>query len=411
MATAKLEYVPNDSPSCRPFVVHFTNGNLNHGLHKKLNKKIKFACYQWADHADERKKHRRTLVAETDEMEYTGQNFGEFSRSNTMCKYVLGVYNSNTEVMKMYDTEIITLQPKVLVDANLNNVEDSQESKPILSYTEKNDLLTEAFRSSKMKKSMVSRLRNKVDHTNLGEKVADVVQAISSEMLDKTDGAEKQYSYIPPFNPNAKSAAEVYKLDDIVTPSEFEVLQKESLEFQNSDRDAIKEWRTQKRFPEHILQHLEFMSVDKTLRLHQSCCLLYLSYMMTFYGLNNKALRKKDPLPGIPNIIQEKLFSVFSLKNGKTRAVTRRLRDKLVSYMLVLALIIDEYSLDCGVIIKDLGLAPSRLKTHLKAIGCVVRSRQQTKRKADDEQDSPKQSLIADLQIPLPVSFAVNLSQ
>ena len=33
----------------------------------------------------------------------------------------------------------------------------------------------------------------------------------------------------------------------VVTPSEFEVLQKESLEFQNSDRDAIKEWRTQKR--------------------------------------------------------------------------------------------------------------------------------------------------------------------
>ena len=57
-----------------------------------------------------------------------------------------------------------------------------------------NDLLTEAFRSSKMKKSMVSRLRNKVDHTNLGEKVADVVQAISSEMLDKTG---QEYSYFP----------------------------------------------------------------------------------------------------------------------------------------------------------------------------------------------------------------------
>ena len=36
--------------------------------------------------------------------------------------------------------------------------------------------------------------------------------------------------------------------------------------------------------------------MDKTLRLHQSCCLLYLSYMMTFYGLNNKALRKKGNL-------------------------------------------------------------------------------------------------------------------
>ena len=31
-----------------------------------------------------------------------------------LSRYVLGVYNSNTKVMKMYDTEIVTLQPKVL---------------------------------------------------------------------------------------------------------------------------------------------------------------------------------------------------------------------------------------------------------------------------------------------------------
>ena len=54
------------------------------------------------------------------------------------------------------------------------------------------------------------------------------------------------------------------------------------------------------------------------------------------------------------------------------RAVTRRLRDKLVSYMLVLALIIDEYSLDCGVIIKDLGLAPSRYERYFNIKNIIV---------------------------------------
>ena len=29
-------------------------------------------------------------------------------------RYALGVYNSKTEVMKIYDTEMITLQPKVI---------------------------------------------------------------------------------------------------------------------------------------------------------------------------------------------------------------------------------------------------------------------------------------------------------
>jgi len=29
-------------------------------------------------------------------------------------RYVLGVYDKKTEVMKMYDTEMITLQPQIL---------------------------------------------------------------------------------------------------------------------------------------------------------------------------------------------------------------------------------------------------------------------------------------------------------
>ena len=47
------------------------------------------------------------------------------------------------------------------------------------------------------------------------------------------------------------------------------------------------------RFPEYVLQHLERMSVNSSQRLHQSCCLLYLSYMMTMYGLTAMDWKKK----------------------------------------------------------------------------------------------------------------------
>jgi len=49
-----------------------------------------------------------------------------------------------------------------------------------------NDLLTEAFGSNKKKKAMLSRLRNKVDNTDLGDTVSEVVQGLASEPLDKT---------------------------------------------------------------------------------------------------------------------------------------------------------------------------------------------------------------------------------
>ena len=42
------------------------------------------------------------------------------------------------------------------------------------------------------------------------------------------------------------------------------------------------------------------------------------------------------------------------------RAVPKRLKDKLVSYILVLALIIDEFTLECKVLMEDLGMSESR---------------------------------------------------
>ena len=55
------------------------------------------------------------------------------------------------------------------------------------------------------------------------------------------------------------------------------------------------------RFPEYILQHLEVMSINPSQRLHQSCCLLYLSYMITLYGLNYQDLKKKGECFGLNN--------------------------------------------------------------------------------------------------------------
>ena len=37
-------------------------------------------------------------------------------------RYVLGVYDKKTQVMKMYDTEMITLQPQILGNDLLNSI-------------------------------------------------------------------------------------------------------------------------------------------------------------------------------------------------------------------------------------------------------------------------------------------------
>ena len=64
------------------------------------------------------------------------------------------------------------------------------------------------------------------------------------------------------------------------------------------------------RFPEYILRHLEVMSINPSQRLHQSCCLLYLSYMITLYGLNYQDLKKKGECFG-PNNTHSHTIVIF----------------------------------------------------------------------------------------------------
>lgn len=227
-------------PQCVCRAVHFTNAALKQNIG---DRKIQFGCYQWADKTDQRKKQRRTLIAETEEMEYIGQNFGQFSRSNGLCKYVLGVYDKKTEVMKMYDTEMITLQPQILGTAETNQEEEAANSKLDLSFIEKNDLLTEAFGSNKKKRAMASRHRNKVNKNELNETVSDFLESLAKETKDTTDSGHEQHSYLPPFNINATTVTDIYKLDDIITPLEYEALQQGSLEIKNANKQKINEWR------------------------------------------------------------------------------------------------------------------------------------------------------------------------
>lgn len=348
------------------------------------------------------------MIAETNGMEYIGHNFGQFSRSNSLCKYVLGIYNERTEVMKIYDTEMVTLQPKVLdaTSAETNQEEDEEDGKIDLTFLQKRDLLTEAFGGKRKKRAMASRERNRVDKNELNEKVSDVLQSLAKEPMDTTDaGAEQQQSSIPPYNLKAETAADVYKLDDIITPLEYEALQGISQEIKNADKEKIDEWRKEKRFPEYVLQHISVMSVNSAKRSHQSCCLLYLSYLLTLYSLTHQEIKKKDPLPGVPAGIKEKLLSSFSLKKGKTRAIPKRLKDKLVSYILVLALMVDEFSLDFAVIMKDLKMPIPRLTSHLKAVGCIVSSSKVKLGKKEMGDSSSIVTKTAVLKVPLPSYF------
>ena len=61
-----------------------------------------------------------------------------------------------------------------------------------------------------------------------------------------------------------------------------------------------------------------------------------------------------------------------SSKQGKSqrRKITRKMRDKILLHLLVLTLILDDFSVDCSVLQQDLKLTTKKLAERLES--CVV---------------------------------------
>ncbi|EDO33328.1 predicted protein [Nematostella vectensis] len=404
MATARLTYVPLEEDGLQPILVQFTNGCLTADKKGKRKDGLKFSYYRWADKADRRKKQRRTLVAKSEKMEYNGQNFGQFSRASSLCKYLVGVHDTSTGDMNVYDAQMFTLQPKILETAAATEQEDSKKD---MSYLEKNDRLTEAFGSNKKKRAMVSRQKNMIEEDVLDTTVVNAVKGSLNASFTEMEEPE-QSSSIPPYNQNALEPSDVYRLDNIITPPEYETIRGPAKELEASKRDTIDEWRQQSRFPEYILHHAAVMPMDPEQRAHKSCLLLYLSYMITLYHLNYKAINKKDVLSNVPDMIKNKLLRMFTLENPQRRGnrlVPKRLKDRLLSYILVLALIIDDFIVDCNSIGKSLKMDPKKVANHMRVLGCSVDSAGTGRKRKVDGETAAADTRTASLVTPLPPNF------
>eukprot|EP00794_Sanderia_malayensis_P007066 gene7066-7861_t len=101
--------------------------------------------------------------------------------------------------------------------------------------------------------------------------------------------------------------------------------------------------------------------------------------------------------------IKHSIQDIFYITCRHYQFFPKRMKDKALCYILVLAIIIDEFTLDCTLLMKDLKLGPARISNHLKAIGCVVETKKQKK---DPKQPTNTASVtIATLKVPLPKSF------
>ena len=99
---------------------------------------------------------RLKLTVKHEDMVYEGVEEDE-------SQFILGLVTDEDEPIRLLDTSYFVLKPECCVTQEENGPKSSQET----SYSDKLNLLTAAFGSSKKRRAMQTKLKNKIDSSSL----------------------------------------------------------------------------------------------------------------------------------------------------------------------------------------------------------------------------------------------------
>ncbi|XP_035217201.1 DNA-directed RNA polymerase I subunit RPA49-like isoform X2 [Stegodyphus dumicola] len=300
----------------------FTNLENINGMKFKLHKDSKSSTV---------KKPERILVADNGHIKYTGCNYK--STEEASCLFKVGVFHKRSQKFKFYDAEVFHLQPLLNSHMEVNKTGSYQA-----------DDLTLAF-GSKSRQKMINSRRN------LGPAESNV---IDSEFLK--------------FDTNENLGMK------IITAEEYDALESHAEFLLGASYEKIAVWKQASVYCDVVIKYLE--SSCGSLTLHNAKLLCYLQYMMCFLKLTYLDMRKKDPVPHVPEPFKQKLKDKFFLKN---RSFPPSMKDKLLAYAMVLALTLHHYNLNGNLLASSCKIAMKRIDLIAGALGCHVRQKDDVK--------------------------------
>ncbi|GIX86798.1 DNA-directed RNA polymerase I subunit RPA49 [Caerostris extrusa] len=317
----------------------------------------------------------RQLVAHNGRITYVGS-----SNAVTHHNFV-AVRNPTTGRMRLYDCVLFRMKPEMKV-AEADDTPTSTKS-----YWDGFNELTEQFGSKTRKRALDMRKQLTTDESVLdgsalenltikeeGDQSSTIdtssTSAAQSSPADTpTTSAAQQIDYLPPQNRAASSVRKVFDIAHIISPEEDSSLSKEVQELK-TPLDATTKARLL--FCKFADQRFDKVSPEK------QKYLVYYNYLVAFQQLKAQAILKKDPAPDIPQPYKDNILSRFTLmaennQGRKVRTRPNKLNDKLVAYIFVLALIIDEFKINIEETIDDLrNVGVNKFKLIAETLGCHI---------------------------------------
>lgn len=324
-------------------------------------------------------------------IEDTDMNYEAVEEDNS--PFLVGIMDKETCDITVSSTSYFIMKPECYLGSRTKS--ESLAVNPESTYSEKLNALTAAFGSSKKRKAMQTKLKNKIDTETLESAVNAAIEeskqniSLNESKISEENGQDlEQFSILPVPNKNAKTPLEVYDLNEIlgISQAEFDRFTiEQSSKFASATTEMIKNWRDKRIYSEYVCEHAVLISGSKSshqYKLLKAKQLVYMNYLMTLYKLKSTQLRAKNPFNSfdVPDAVASRLleqYTVFSSSNAQAkniRSMPRRLKDKLICHILILALYIDDFLTSLNFFQKDLKLSIQKISDFYQALGCFIKN-------------------------------------
>ncbi|KAJ3320893.1 DNA-directed RNA polymerase I subunit rpa49 [Boothiomyces sp. JEL0866] len=309
-------------------------------------------------------KKRRLVVAERGKMEYVG-----VPPEESFCRYAVGIVNKKSGEIELHEATSITIE-------NVVKALKTSESKTIGDKNmEARNQLGQAFGTKKRRQAIKAYEMNQINVGGLAD-VANKINDTISEHVAKLP--EKQTADELSMADRAITPSEVYNIDDILPPSLFTAIDIKALWKARLLQDVYNELAPLNigGFVKSKIEEILMVKTDK-IALKR---VLFLAYLMRFYTLKESQACNENVgirfLNGCSPVISEHLQSFFLEIKGEGEdtkyMLTGKGKDKILSYIICLCLIINNYMVDVTQLSSDLKIGLNAVGSAAKELGCRV---------------------------------------
>lgn len=313
---------------------------------------------------------QKILVAENERFIYQASNFGKYSSKHQNSRFFIGLWDKDENQLRFTDVDACFTMEQRLKGVNLSANEFTLET-----AEQQRNSLVESFGTRKSQQRLKETLGKKLEDKDIDSGLAANIKEKVKELDDRAVEVQPSYDFLPPHNIDATEAADLYPLSGLI-PSEI---------MDNLDlKMVLKALKKRKIFKvlkdsweELPLGLLEKASEFETDRLK---VLVYLNILLRASKLDRvvKINRPEQWAVLIANTTQNEfllrhILSTFFLekteKSGTKYIRNKVLTDKLLTHIVILAFIANDFSLSPDKLGQALKMTAPKVITYIKSVG------------------------------------------